>query len=203
MKPAPSIGYFDLETQFLFSDIDSNWNEMTWTEKQSTRGRLTKQLKIAIAGLSMNNMNNEDVVFFEEYEVDLLKSYLLSLDIVVGHNLIAFDYVVLRRYFSKDIIEKLKNKTIDTFQCIREKTGDWTKLDDLGKMNLGLEKLEDSIEIPGLWRAGKHQRVKEHLERDILIVKKIYNLGKETGELKYIHKDYGKIIGEDVVHIDW
>ena len=176
---------------------------MTWTEKQSTRGRLTKQLKIAIAGLSMNNMNNEDVVFFEEYEVDLLKSYLLSLDIVVGHNLIAFDYVVLRRYFSKDIIEKLKNKTIDTFQCIREKTGDWTKLDDLGKMNLGLEKLEDSIEIPGLWRAGKHQRVKEHLERDILIVKKIYNLGKETGELKYIHKDYGKIIGEDVVHIDW
>lgn len=199
MKPAPSIGYFDIETRFLFSDIEPDWNIMSWNEKQSIRDRVTQRLKIAVAGLMINN---EDVVFFAESEVGLLMSYLDSLDVIVGHNLIDFDYIVLQRY-SADIIEELKHKTIDTFQYIREKTGDWTKLDELGKINLGLEKLGDAIEIPGLWRAGKKQRVKEYLERDVSIIKKLYNLGKEKGELKYIHKDYGKIIGERVVQIDW
>jgi hypothetical protein len=86
---------------------------------------------------------------------------------------------------------------------LEEVTGIFTSLDDLGQLNLGISKSEDTLKIPKMWRDGKHDEVKEYLRRDLEITKGIYDYAKTKGELKYTHKDYGIIKGVRTVKIHW
>lgn len=200
MPEGKNICFFDIETQYLFEEIEPHWNSMTWKEKSKLKDKLSRKLKLAVAGLLINN---QPIRFFDETEVNDLFSALESTDIIVGHNLLNFDYIVLSRYFSENQIESLVSKTIDTLSEIDKISGVWTKLDDLGELNFGINKLENTKDVPKLWRNGEYERVKIYLRRDIEIQKKVYLLGKEEGQMKYLHKEYGKIKGVRLVEVNW
>ena len=91
-----------------------------------------------------------------------------------------------------DVVEKFQEKTFDTMKELEQVTGIFTNLDDLGRLNLGIQKSEDTLKIPKMWRDGKQDKVKEYLRTDLEITKGIYDYGKTKGELKYTHKNYGK-----------
>jgi len=195
------IGFFDLETQWLFQEIEPRWEQMSWREKTEIRDTLSKKLRLAVAGL-MDHEGN--VKFFTEENIEELFNALESVDLIVGHNLFGFDYIVLSSYHSSvDVVEKFQEKTFDTLQELEKVTGNWTALNDLGQLNLGVHKSEDTLKIPKMWRDGKHDEVKEYLRTDLEITKGIYDYGKTRGELKYTHKDYGKIKGVRTVKVHW
>jgi DEAD/DEAH box helicase domain-containing protein len=173
---------------------------MSWKEKGRKKKNVVKQLKIAVAGLIVND---ESIKYFEEHEVNELYNALESIDVIVGHNLLEFDYYVLNNYYSKNKIDILKQKTIDTLSEIEKVTGVWTKLDDLGKLNLGIEKSENAMKIPKLWRDGNHARVKDYLKNDVEMTKQVFLKGRSDGKLEYIHKNYGKVTGVKIVKITW
>ena len=179
------IAYFDLETQYLFDEVGGRQN--------------THKLKVALAG----TLIGEEVNVFTEDEVDHLIKKLLDCDMIVGHNLSGFDYLVLSPYVDSTVIQSLKAKTFDTFDDLKAKTGCWIGLDDLGKRNLNMQKTENSIEIPGMWRAGKHQEVKDYLINDLKLIKAVHEHGKLNKSLKYDHKVYGESEGEKIVSVDW
>ena len=195
------IGFFDLETQYLFEDIEPRWKQMSWNERKRIHDTLARKLRLAVAGL----MDHEgDVKFFTEENTGELFNALESVDLIVGHNLFGFDYIVLSPYHSSvDVVEKFQEKTFDTLQELEKVTGIWTGLDDLGHLNLGIHKSENTLKIPAMWRDGKHDEVKAYLRTDLEITKGIYNYGKTRGELKYTHKDYGKIEGVRTVKVHW
>lgn len=195
------IGFFDLETQYLFEDIEPRWNQMSWNERKRNHDTVAKKLRLAVAGL----MDHEgDVKFFTEKNTGELFNALESVDLIVGHNLFGFDYIVLSSYHSSvDVIEEFQEKTFDTLQELEKVTGIWTGLDDIGHLNLGIHKSENTLKIPKMWRDGKHDKVKEYLRTDLEITKGIYDYGKTRGELKYTHKNYGKIEGVRTVKVHW
>jgi DEAD/DEAH box helicase domain-containing protein len=195
------IGFFDLETQWLFQEIEPRWEQMSWREKTEIRDTLSKKLRLAVAGL-MDHEGN--VKFFTEENTGELFNALESVDLIVGHNLFGFDYIVLSPYHSSvDVVEKFQEKTFDTLQELEKVTGNWTALNDLGWLNLGIHKSEDTKKIPKMWRDGKYDKVKEYLRTDLEITKGIYDYGKTRGEFKYTHKDYGKIKGVRTVKVHW
>jgi len=195
------IGFFDLETQWLFQDIDPRWEQRSWKEKSEIHDTLAKKLRLAVAGF----MDHEgDVKFFTEENTGELFNALESVDLIVGHNLLGFDYFVLSTYYSSvDVIEKFQEKTLDTMRELEKVTGNRIGLNDLGQLNLGISKSEDTLKIPKMWRDGKHDEVKEYLRRDLEITKGIYDYAKTKGELKYTHKNYGKIEGVRTVKAHW
>ena len=200
LQPNNRVGFFDLETQYLFNEVDPSWNDLSWREKKDEREEVKKELRVAIAGL----LTAEDV--FRSYvESDMMELFndLISLDLILGHNILAFDYFVLSRYLSADQIEELKSKTIDTLVEIEKITGVWTKLDDLGKLNLGIQKLENSLEIPKLWRDGEYDRVERYLKRDLDLLRGIFTKVRRVGKLKYLHKEYGEVKGMRIIDIHW
>ena len=195
------IGFFDLETQYLFEEIEPRWEQMSWREKTKIHDTLARKLRLAVAGFMGPK---GDVKFFTDENTGELFNALESVDLIVGHNLLGFDYFVLSSYHSSvDVVEKFQEKTFDTMNELKKVTGIWTGLDDLGHLNLGIHKSEDTKKIPKMWRDGKHDEVKAYLRTDLEITKGIYDYGKTKGELKYTHKNYGKIEGVRTVKVHW
>ncbi|KAF5436849.1 DEAD/DEAH box helicase domain-containing protein [Candidatus Methanophagaceae archaeon] len=196
-----SVVFFDLETQWLFQDINSQQKPLSGYGKARNRDSMAKELKLAVAGL----MDHEGhVKFFTEDDIEALFNALESVDVIVGHNLLRFDYIVLSPYYSGvDVVKKFQGKTFDIMKELEKVTGIWTSLGDLGQLNLGFTKSEDTLKIPAMWRGGEHDRVKEYLRTDLELTKGIYEYGKTKGKLRYTHKDYGKIKGIRTVSVHW
>ena len=195
------IGFFDLETQWLFQEIEPRWEQMSWKKKSTIRDTLTKKLRLAVAGLMYHE---GDVKFFTEENIEELFNALESVDLIIGHNLLRFDYIVLSSYHSSvDVVEKFQEKTFDTMKELEQVTGIFTSLDDLGRLNLGIPKSEDTLKIPKMWRDGEQDKVREYLRTDLEITKGLYDYGKTKGKLKYTHKNYGKIEGVRTAKVHW
>lgn len=157
------------------------------------------KLKLAVAGI----LTDKKYFFFHENETKELFKTLSRADKIVGHNLLRFDYLVLKPYFDFDIVEALQAKTFDIMLELDKKTGCWIGLDDLSKKNLGMIKTINPLKIPKMWRDGKHDEVREYLLNDLRMTEGIFNHGKKFGKLKYEHKEYGESMGVREVSVEW
>ena len=184
-----NLVFFDLETQYLYTDLNLDRRDP----------KSVAQLRLAIAGVLVNGRPS----FFTEDEVDNLFQALIKADTIVGHNLVRFDYIVLKPYFDYDIHTLLGAKTLDIMREIDKKTRCWTGLNSLCKLNLGMTKNEDTLNIPKLWREGKHEEVRRYLLNDLKMTEALYNYGKKYGKLKYEHKEYGESWGIREVSVEW
>ncbi len=184
-----NIIFFDLETQFLFQELGM----------KDYQSRDPTKLKLAIAGI-LSNKRHE---LFQENQAQELLENLIKADLIVGHNLLRFDYLVLQPYTEENIVKILKPKTFDMMLELEKLTRCWVSLDDLGKRNLGIGKTIDTMKIPKMWRDGKHQEVKEYLLNDLRMTEGIFNHGKSVKKFKYEHKEYGESYGEREVRVVW
>ncbi|MBI2176322.1 hypothetical protein HYU40_03140 [Candidatus Woesearchaeota archaeon] len=181
--------FFDLETQYTFQELGM----IDWESRDPRR------LKLAVAGILLNN---KPTLFHEDHANKLL-SELAKADLIVGHNLLRFDYLALQPYIQQDVVELLQPKTFDMFHDLKKLTGCWISLDDLARRNLGMGKTADGIKIPKMWRDGHREEVMEYLLNDLKITQAVFNHGKKVGKLKYDHKEYGKSLGEREVVVEW
>ena len=190
IKPENVI-YLDIETQYLITEFEGGW------KRPENYGKL----KIAELGILRNNIYTT----FEEENIDLLRGELADAEIIVGHNVIKFDFEVLKHYLPKDEMFRIILKSFDTMLEFDKFTGDagWVSLDDISQRNFGMKKTEDSILIPQMWREGKVDKVKEYLLNDLKMTEQFYLLGRKGGNIKYEHKVYGKSHGEKEVFVKW
>ena len=193
------IGYFDIETKYLFQDHEPNWDSLPGWKRKELRDKIALKLEIAVCGILIG----DKPTLYEDDKVTSLEKDLLSLDKIIGHNLVGFDYPVLLRYFKKETVQSLQKKTFDILIDLDQRTGSWAKLDELAKLNLGMEKTVDPLKIPKMWRDGQRKEVKDYLKNDLRLTKNIHEYGKKNGKLKYFDKNYGTIIGEKIVEVDW
>ena len=178
-----TIGFFDLETQKLFAEVGGRYPEEIQTPK----------LGLAVAGLVIDN---QPIRFYEENNVRDLIEELKKVDIIVGHNLIRFDYLVLKPY-TKFNLQELK--TIDMMLILDAKIRRFISLDHLAELNLGMKKTIDSIKIPGMWRNGERDAVKAYLSNDVEMSKRLYFHGKNK-PIKLVHPESKKTLE---IKVDW
>jgi len=199
------LGFFDIETRNLFSDVYPAWEKLTWSKRNELQSQVTPRLKVAIAGILTFDREKKKLVYnyYLEDEINHLVRQLDELDVIVGHNLFRFDYPVMEAYLSASPISNFKKKTVDLFKILQEITDKYIGLDDLGKLNLGLSKTLDSKKIPGMWREGKHVEVKKYLKRDLELLAGIYCHGLIHEKLIYPYKEYGKFVENREVKVTW
>lgn len=190
IKPE-NVLYLDIETQYHVTDFPGGWKNP----------ENYKRIKIAELGTLFNG---EYKTYEENNLVELIEVLKMS-NIITGHNIIKFDYEVLRHYFSKEIMYQLVLKTFDTMLEFDKYTGKagWVSLDDIATRNFRMSKIEESIKIPEIWRAGEKEKVKSYLLNDLKMTEKFYLAGKEGYKFKYEHKEYGRSYGEREVFVKW
>lgn len=178
--------YFDIETKYLFHEVGGR--------------RHLDRLGLAVAGLIVDEGACR---FYTEENVDELFKALKEADVIVGHNVLRFDYPVLDRYAPFHVHSEFKDKTFDTLHELYKVTGKHIGLADLGHLNLGRGKTGEAVMMPHLWRRGEHELVKQYCANDVELVRDIYHHGKKHGTFTYTHKSRGVPIGVREVRVKW
>ncbi|MFH1224866.1 MAG: hypothetical protein V1676_03605 [Candidatus Diapherotrites archaeon] len=194
------IGFFDIETKRLFEDVDPHYQTYSWSQKELLRCKLTPKLGMACACVLSDSGEKYE---YEEAEEKALLEKLGSFDMVVGHNIVDFDYLVLQPHDALNVLQKIGKKTLDFFQTIKRRTRQYASLNDLAKLNLGLAKTEDGKLVPKMWAAGEMQRVKDYCHNDVKLLKELYEFGLTERKIKYYVKDYGSIVGIRELNDPW
>ena len=133
---------------------------------------------------------------FGESRVEALIQQLRRADLVVGYNVINFDYQVLMGYTILDLSDL---PTLDLMVDVEKRIGHRLKLDDLAQGTLGVGKIAEGIDAIRWWREGRLMEIAEYCCFDVKVTKLVHEYGAAHGELFYTDRSGRK----QRVEVDW
>ena len=123
--------------------------------------------------------------FGEENVVHLLEK-LRQADLVVGFNVLRFDYEVIRGY-AGDALDDIP--TFDLLTDIYQKLGFRLSLGHLAEQTLGTSKSADGLDSLRWWKAGEHEKVAAYCEKDVAITRQLFEHGAREGHVLFETRD--------------
>ena len=157
----------DIETQQSFKDIGGKPN--------------LSLLKISLVGIY--RYDNNQYYAFMENELDRLGELLQKSELVIGFNLIGFDYPVLQSYLKNINFSGLK--TLDIMDVAQKYLGYKIKLESVAQGSLGSGKAGSGLDAIKFWKANKIDDLKKYCLKDVEITKDIYEYGVKNGYIKF------------------
>ncbi len=161
--------FFDVETQYLAEEV-GGWN-------------FIHRLKLA-AAVTYNTADNA-FHWYTEDKVDDLIAELLAADLVVGYNVLRFDYTVLSAYTAHPL-QRLP--TVDMLTHLYRVLGFRLKLDNVAQATLGVGKTADGVQAVQWYRRGEIDKVLTYCQEDVEITRRLYEFGRERGYVQYRDK---------------
>lgn len=164
------IVYFDLETQRTANDAGG------WDKK--------REMGMSV-GVTYSTATEEYRVFSEK-NVNALIEQLLRADLVVGFNVINFDYEVLMGYTIVDLPHQCR--TLDMLVDIEQKLGHRLSLDSVATASLGVGKTGDGLDAIKWWREGRMLEIAEYCCFDVKCTKLVHEFGTVHKKLHYVDR---------------
>jgi predicted secreted protein len=161
------IVYFDLETQRTANDA-GGWDK--------------KALMGMTVGATYSTGAGRYEVFTEE-RVHELVAQLQRADLVVGYNVINFDYEVLMGYTVMDLAHSVP--TLDLMKDLEAKIGHRVGLDSVAQATLGCGKTADGLDAIKWWREGRKVEVARYCCFDVKVTRMVHEHGMAHGEVFY------------------
>lgn len=152
---------FDLETQRSFDEVGG-------------RSQLHR-LGVSV-GVAYRYDTGEYVVVGED-TVQELVALLQEADLVVGYNILGFDYEVLRGYTDAPLAQL---PTLDLMADLEHRLGFRPKLDSVVVPTLGGGKSADGLQALEWWRAGEVDKIVEYCREDVRVTRDLYDFGKRN-----------------------
>jgi len=164
------IVYFDLETQRTANDVGG------WGNKD--------RMGMSV-GVTYSTALGEYRIYGES-QVDDLINQLRRADLVIGYNVINFDFHVLMGYTPLDLPEYLP--TLDLMVDVETAIGHRLPLEALAQGTFGVGKTAEGLDAIRWWREGKVMEVAEYCCFDVKVTKMVHEHGVATGELYYVDR---------------
>ncbi len=133
---------------------------------------------------------------YQESEVDDLIKKLKSADLIVGFNLLRFDYQVLSAYSDFDFSLL---PTFDIFLDLYQRLGSRLSLSHLAEHTLKVKKLGNGLDSLRWVKEGKFDLVEEYCRKDVEITRDLFYFGLKNGYLIFQDRD-GELLK---VSLDW
>ncbi len=165
---------FDLETQRSAEEVGG------WTE--------ARHMRVAI-GAVWDSLDQRMFTYDEAHVEDLLE-HLKRADLVVGFNVLRFDYEVLRGYTFENLN---RLPTLDLLKVVEHALGKRLKLDTLARATLGAQKSADGLQSLAWFKAGQMDLVTEYCIHDVEITRDLLLFALEHGYWLYERKDVGPV----------
>lgn len=134
---------------------------------------------------------------YREDKVDELLKHLRTAELVVGFNLIGFDYKVLSAY-DDGTLDKLN--TFDILYDVRKRLGFRLSLAHLAENTLGAAKSADGLQSLEWVKQGRMDLVEEYCIKDVEITRDLFHHGLENGRLRFKDKKKGTLLE---LAVDW
>ena len=142
-----------------------------------------KEMGVSVAVLY--DSGTDSFSSFTQERVPELAERLRDLDLVVGFNILSFDYAVLGPHASvvwKDF------PTLDMLASIRKHLRYPVSLDKLAQSTLGARKSADGLQALTWWKEGEMDKIEEYCRQDVAVTRDLYLYGREHGHLLFTNK---------------
>jgi hypothetical protein len=167
---ARNVVYFDLETQRTANDAGG------WGRK--------RDMGMSIGVTYSTKLGAYRI--YTEKTVDDLVAQLVEADLVVGFNVINFDYEVLGAYTLFDLAYRVP--TLDMLVEVEKRLGHRLGLDALASATLGVGKTAEGLDAIKWWREGKLLEIAEYCCFDVKCTKMVHEYGERERKLYYTDK---------------
>jgi DEAD/DEAH box helicase domain-containing protein len=167
-----NIVYFDLETQKSADEV-GGWD------------------KISRMGMSVGvtySTARGDYKIYGEPQVNDLVTELQRADLVVGFNILRFDYEVLHGYTSLDLTQI---PTLDMLVELTNTLQHRLSLDSIANATFGLEKTAEGLQAIRWYKEGKLHEIAEYCCYDVKLTKLVHEYGCQHRQLHYTNR-FGK-----------
>jgi len=167
-----NIVYFDLETQKSAEEV-GGWGN------------------IARMGMSIGvtfSTGRGDYTIYGEKQVDDLLKDLQRADLIVGFNILRFDYEVLHGYTTFDLSQL---PTLDLMVDLQNTLNHRLSLDSIATATFGVEKTAEGLQAIHWFKEGKLAEIAEYCCYDVKITKLVHEYGQQKRQVHY-HNRFGK-----------
>ncbi len=161
-----NVVFFDLETQRSFDEVGGRHN--------------IKRMGLSVA-VTYSTATTEYHHYTEENVNDLIEE-LKAADLIVGFNVLNFDYEVLKAYTDYPL---KRLPTVDMLADIHRALGFRLSLDSLASATLGLSKSADGLQAIRWWRQGRIKELMEYCTNDVDVTRQLYEFGREHKYVQY------------------
>ena len=173
---------FDLETKMLADEV-GGWSNID---------------KMGFAAGVTYSHEKQNYDRFAEQQVGDLITLINQATMVIGFNLIRFDFVVLQPY-GLSVDDQLKAKSLDMLQHIFIQLGFRVSLNNLANATLGETKNADGIASVRWYKAGEMERVFAYCEQDVRVTHALWEYGREHKHLLFRDRRGARV----EVPVDW
>jgi DEAD/DEAH box helicase domain-containing protein len=170
-----NIIYFDLETQKSFQQVGGH-------------ARADK-LRISLA-VTYSTAASAYRIYLEE-DADALIAELSRADLIVGYNLLDFDYRVLTPY---TILDPAQWPTLDMMKDVEQALGRRIGLDAIASATLGIGKSADGRQALEWFKEGKLMEIAHYCCVDVKVTRLIHQYGCQHGHLHYHDRNTGQTL---------
>lgn len=152
---------FDLETQRSFEDV----------------GGRTQMHKLGVSIGVAYRYDTDEFITYSEPEIQDLITLLCGADLIVGYNILGFDYEVLRGYTDRDLAS-LPSR--DLMRDLEARLGFRPKLESVASATLGTGKSADGLQALEWWKQGEIEKIAEYCREDVRVTRDLYDFGKRN-----------------------
>ena len=170
----PRVVVFDLETQRSAAEV-GGWDQ-------------AHRMGVSV-GIVWDSRLDQFVTYLEK-EVDGLIEHLQEADLVVGFNILGFDYRVLRGYSRFDF------RTLNSLDILREihvRLHHRVSLDALARATLDTPKSADGLQALQWWKEGRLDLIEEYCRKDVEVTRDLFYYALEKGYLLFDRRGEGRM----------
>ena len=175
-----NIVYFDVETQKSADEVGG------WSKK--------RDMRMSVGVIYSTGTGNYEI-FGESRVNDLIKT-LMRADLIVGYNIINFDYEVMAGYSPLDLNQV---PTLDLLVETEKVVGRKLPMDAFADGTFGCGKTADGLQAIKWFKEGKLLEIAEYCCYDVKITKLLHEHGRDRGQLCYVDRFGSKRI----VNVKW
>jgi hypothetical protein len=162
-----NLVYFDLETQRTANDAGG------WDCKRDMGMSVGVTYSTALGAYQI----------YDEKRVGKLVDQLIRADLVIGFNILNFDYEVLMGYTILDL--KSQVSTLDMMAVLEAKLGHRLSLESVARASLGTGKTAEGLDAIKWWREGRVLDIAEYCCYDVKATRLVHEYGCRHGKLSY------------------
>ncbi|MYL83761.1 DEAD/DEAH box helicase [Desulfovibrio aerotolerans] len=173
-KAPARFGVLDVETRRAAADV-GGWGNAH---------------KMGISVAVLYDSGTDEFIPYSQDELPALYEALAHLDLIVGFNILRFDYKVL------DGAAPLNHRTLptlDILERVHARLGYRLSLDGLAKATLGTQKSASGLDALTWWKEGRLDEITTYCKQDVAVTRDLYLFGRDNGYLLFTNKA-GKIV---------
>ncbi len=153
-------------------------------------GGWNKAHKMGVSVSVVYDSERDEYFEYEQERTGDMAEDLAGFDLVIGFNLIRFDYKVL-----SGVVDFNFNSlpTLDLLVKIHEILGYRVALDNLARATLDAAKSADGLQALKWWQEGRLDLITEYCRQDVKVTKDLYLFGRDNGHVLFTNKAGQKV----------